>query len=500
MAKIDVTLCFDVEDYYHPPEVGSDTIIKELADLLTEEGVRGNFFFIAVRARLLKERGRADVIEALRPHAIGHHTLTGEHPCLPEYCADKDWWEGIAEARRYEAMGCQILRDTFSRDPCCISQHASYAAPHIFPVAREMGVPYVYGPPAAPPHYSLSWYCGALNLPFAAGVDNFLAYFEPGDQVYAHPLEFDKMMQRLERHLQTCLEHHQPYLTFFLCHPYHLRVVEYVDFFMHTNGVNVPPEDWSKRRRPQLRTAAQMELVWANMRRLVRYLAHHEAVNLVTVPEVQAKYGQQPAAIPRVDIFAAAQEVATPPLAGIIPESWAELEQLNIPTGRRFSPAEFAVALVESILAYQANGSLPASTARVEVLGPMENPITVPEIFEIDWDGFINLCAQFRDFVARYGHLPHDLGPRGARVGLGSFYRALGEAYCALTRSAPPATIHLHYFPRLPKEATGLGHVYQEIIDQPMMDPMLDTSRLVHYGRLQSWTLKPALANATGMS
>ncbi len=501
MAKIDVALCFDVEDYYHPPEVGSDTIIKECADALKAEGTRGNFFFIGVRARLLRERGRSDVFEALKSHAVGLHTVTGEHPCLPEYCAGKDWWDGVAAARDHEARGCQMIRDAFGYDPCCLSQHAAYAAPHVFPVAREMGLPYVYGPPAAAPLYNLSWYCGALNVPYAPMKNHPVAYFEPGDAVYSHPLVFERAMKRLKAAVEVCLEQRQPYMTVFLCHPYHLRVVEFVDFFMHTSGLNVPPAQWASRPKPRLRTAAQMELVWANMRTFVRYLARHDAVNIVTVPELQAKYGYQPAEISRVELFSAAQEVTARHFEGLLPEVWEETP-LRVPASLHFSPAEYVVALVESILHYQQGGSLPASTPRAEVLGPMENPITTPEIFEIDWEGFVSLCGQCREFVARHGHLPHDLGPRGARIGLGSFYRALAEVYSGITphagtlsgvtKSGAPATVPLHYFPRVPEEAVLLGHAYQDIIDQAMIDPALDTSRLVHYGRLQAWTLKPA--------
>jgi hypothetical protein len=493
MAKMDVMLCFDVEDYFHPPEVGSDAIIKECADALKAEGVRGNFFFIGVRARLLRQRGCADVFEALKYHEVGLHTITGEHPCLPEYCAGKDWWDGVAAARDHESRGCQMIRDAFGYDPCCLSQHAAYAAPHVFPVAREMGLPYVYGPPAAAPLYNLSWYCGALNLPYAPMKSRPVAYFEPGDASYSHPLVFERAMARLKAHVEACIEQRQPYMTIFLCHPYHLRVVDFVDFFMHTSGINVPPAEWASRPQPRLRTAAQMELVWVNMRILVRYLERHDAVNIVTVPEVQAKYGHQPVSISRVELFSAAQEVAGTHFDGLLPEIWEE-RPLQIPSSSRFSPAEYVVGLVESILHYRQTGGLPASTPRAEVLGPMENPITTPEIFDLDWESFVSLCGQFREFVDRHGHLPHNLGPKGARIGLGSFYRAVAETYGQITRSGAPATVHLHYFPRVPEEAVAIGHAYQDIIDQAMIDPALDTSRLVHYGRLQAWTLKPAFA------
>jgi hypothetical protein len=81
---LDVTLLFDVEDIFHPPEVGNDDIIKDLADALSAEGIAANFLFIGRRAELLAARGRRDVIDAVRRHDVGLHTLSGEHPTMPD--------------------------------------------------------------------------------------------------------------------------------------------------------------------------------------------------------------------------------------------------------------------------------------------------------------------------------------------------------------------------------------------------------------------------------
>ena len=41
--RLDVCLLSDVEDIFSPPELGNDDSIKEVATILTEEGVRANF-------------------------------------------------------------------------------------------------------------------------------------------------------------------------------------------------------------------------------------------------------------------------------------------------------------------------------------------------------------------------------------------------------------------------------------------------------------------------
>ena len=350
MNQLDVALYFDVEDYFHPPEMGSDDIIQQFAQALDAEDLRGNFLFIAVRAQLLNARGRRDVVESLAKHEIGLHTLTAEHPCLPEYTAGKDWDTAVALARAHEAKGWEILQEVFGRDPACISHHAQYVAPYTFPVAKEFGVPHVYGYPAAPPLYSLSWYAGALNIPSADPVrlgTEVLSYFEFGDENYSDEAGFERSLRALDRQIAACLANDQPYLTIFICHPYHLRYIEFIDYWQYINGKNIPQEEWGMRNGgPRRRSDAQMEVAWRNVRRLFRYIAQHDALNVLTLPEIQRKYGTQPATITRTDLLAAAQIVTRVPHAGLVASGWYKRAGEAVPQVHaygNYSAAELAV-------------------------------------------------------------------------------------------------------------------------------------------------------------
>ena len=106
---MDAALLFDVEDAFSPPDVGIDGSIKELAQILTEEGLRGNFLYIGDRALLLKQRGRHAVINSMAPHDVGLHTLSAQHPCGPEYVAGKGWAEELTEDLKQERQGVQIV-------------------------------------------------------------------------------------------------------------------------------------------------------------------------------------------------------------------------------------------------------------------------------------------------------------------------------------------------------------------------------------------------------
>ena len=68
-----ITLLFDVEDLVTSE---SDDVVKWLAKILTEEGVKGTFLVVAEKARLLGNRNRIDVLDALRTHDIGSHSNT----------------------------------------------------------------------------------------------------------------------------------------------------------------------------------------------------------------------------------------------------------------------------------------------------------------------------------------------------------------------------------------------------------------------------------------
>lgn len=500
-SQLDVALFFDVEDYFHPPESGSDDIIRLLAEMLDAEALRANFLFIAARARLLKERGRRDIINSLARHAIGVHTLTGEHPCLPEYTAGKDWDTAVAVTREYEARAWEIIRDVFGRAPTCLSQHAQYGAPYVFPVANEFGVPYVYGYPAAPPRFGLSWYANALNVPYVSPLSGLdaLPYFEIGDESYSDSAYFDAALARLQQRISACLTSNQPYLTIFVAHPYHLRYMEFNDYWQYVNGVNIPRELWGvKNGGPRRRTNAQMEVAWRNLRRLFQFIRRHEALNILTLPELQARYGRQPSHIPRSELLAAAQVATAIPSAGMVTPDWYARRGARAPHVAAYgdySAGELMVGWALSLGEYLRSGALPDQLERQAQLGPRDNPFLTPEVWQVTRRGFGNLVSAFCAWLERDSHLPHNLGEPGERVGLGTLYRAFAEAFLAVADTGElPETIPLLFYPRFPEIARELGYAYLDIADDEHIPPDLNHYNIIKDAKLQTWTLKPARA------
>lgn len=214
--RLDTALYLDVEDIFSPPELGNDDSIKELATVLTEEGLRANFLFIADRALVLKKRGRKDVIDSLGPHEVGLHTRSARHPEVPEYVAGKSWEDAVAECLKREREGSEIIRDVFGKPCVSLSTHNIFTAPHQHRVAAIRGMPLVYAIPAAPPRYNLSWYAGALGIPWGSptlGNKPILAHMEEPDEVYTDDKALDAHLLKVDRHIDSCLADEQPYFT-----------------------------------------------------------------------------------------------------------------------------------------------------------------------------------------------------------------------------------------------------------------------------------------------
>ena len=86
-AKTKVMFFFDTEDYTCDR---SNDAIRDIANLLSSEGVRGNFNIVGFLATRIVELGRFDVVEALKPHVIGTQTLYhSRHPNVAELGEDR---------------------------------------------------------------------------------------------------------------------------------------------------------------------------------------------------------------------------------------------------------------------------------------------------------------------------------------------------------------------------------------------------------------------------
>ena len=95
LPPVYVTLWFDTEDYILPQD---DDATKRLAEMLTRLGCGRTFKVVGEKARVLEQRGRTDVIAALKQHDIGYHSNThSQQPTIAVYLQNAGWDDGVAE-------------------------------------------------------------------------------------------------------------------------------------------------------------------------------------------------------------------------------------------------------------------------------------------------------------------------------------------------------------------------------------------------------------------
>jgi hypothetical protein len=166
----------------------------------------------------------------------------------------------------------------------------------------------------------------------------------------------------------------------------------------------------------------------------------------------------------------------------------------------RFTPAEICLGLAESLIAAADIGAIPERVPRHPLLGPLERAPLLPEQWSVNWTAFIELVRRFRSRSLEQGHLQHQLHEWGCQVGLGSFYRAMAEAFLSLIRGVVPETVSFRPFNRNPEEAHSLGYAYLDISEGRagnecagrLVRPDLETGALCAHARLQTWTMRPA--------
>ena len=112
-AATDVMLFFDTEDFTNDR---ANDAIRDIANILTEEGVVGQFDTVGYLAQRIRELGRQDVIDALKPHEIGSQTLYHSvHPDICEATDIKDARAAYAAAMAQERECVRLLKDVFGR-------------------------------------------------------------------------------------------------------------------------------------------------------------------------------------------------------------------------------------------------------------------------------------------------------------------------------------------------------------------------------------------------
>jgi len=242
-----VLFSFDVEDFIGPV---ADEALLRLARLLTAKGIRGSFCIVGEKARVLRERGRKDILQALESHEIGFHSRDHSiHPTIAVRCEELGWKKGLENLRENELPAMQWVRDLFRRDRLLAAvPPGSNCAPQAIWCYQQAAIPCYAAGYFGSEDGALYWYLGSLNVPYTLHTDQQCLQYEAEDV-------FERFSAQAGQQVAV------------LCiHPTFLVHQKFWDGTNFPAGTNRPREQWTP---APLRTAEEVERVFARLGRLI---------------------------------------------------------------------------------------------------------------------------------------------------------------------------------------------------------------------------------------
>lgn len=167
-------LSFDTEDLANRGPAHDS--IQRLAEILTEEGVKGCFNIVSSLIGILKEAGRQDVLDALRRHEISSHSRRHTwHPTPPEVAEQRSWNDAFAWSLEQQGAAIEEIKREFGLPDIAgyIPPGNSFAAPDIAAL-RVLGVRVYSGSMFKDTNGVGMWFGGMLNLEEKIGLDRLL--------------------------------------------------------------------------------------------------------------------------------------------------------------------------------------------------------------------------------------------------------------------------------------------------------------------------------------
>jgi hypothetical protein len=435
---------------------------------------------------VLENRGRRDVIAALKKHDIGYHSnLHSVHPTVSEYLAQCAFLDGVAEFVRREGGGAADVRRILGVDTLsCYGQPGASWAPQAIAALPELRI----APRAVPcyvdegSHIGLNgkpfWYVGAINV--FNMMPNFTrmelhspAAVEPGKR------EFTAIAGRLR-------SEEGGGLVSILYHPCEWVHQNFWDGENFKRGANPPREQWKP---PAQLTAKETDQAFERFGAYLDHMRLTAGVAFITASDLPLVYpdGVRSSGASKADLSEIAARNAGTNHEGA---------DFIVVDGKAFSLADQFEVLAGAVWQLIKSKELSFPLAVQGVLGP--DSVAPPSRANVNtsWPAFRDAARDVQDYLQVHRRVP-------PRVFIGA------DAVPPADFMAGLAGVVRHYFQAgtLPlSEGVTLG---QDVEVLPARRVAVDTPELfggwvihsagfrapkiLEVARLQAWTLKPAI-------
>ncbi len=479
---IDVFLSFDTEDPIHPE---ADDATLRLCRLLSDHGLRGCFFLVGEKARVLRERGRRDVLAALGEHEIDYHgNWWFEFPeCALAYGERLPWDEAVAYGTAIELPGLMDVAEICGQWPAAWVQHQNNVNAMMPHIMRRCGVDAWNGGFAGGSLngwlmdqvvVSRSGHAMSLQGSWGGHTQDPLVARTPAG-VMDPEAEFGAFCEQFDR----VAEAHGRVVP--VGHPTCWAMAEWWGWYEWNELCHYrAPQPYARGRqfrRVAQRNQADIEAHFAWTARVCAWLAGRSDVNVTTFGEYTARRrgaGQPWLTLAEVDELAAAVAAGPTDLAL---------------SGTTLSAADALGVLVHLFAHLQRQGRVPAAVPVQRLLGPVERPWPAQRV-ELPGYAWFQLAGPLYDYLVEQRRLPGvmrcgpDLGPAAATMMFAVAWRTWRET------GAWPERLTIEPPGDLPP-AAELPFFGEPRASSSHAQPGYQSAVIADLARWQSWSYRP---------
>lgn len=484
---IDVFLGFDVEDPIHPE---SDDAVLRLARDLADAGTPACFFLVGEKARVLRERGRRDVIAALAEHEIDYHGnywFEFPEPAMV-YGERLPWDQAVQRALEIELPGLHQVAEITGQLPAAWVQHQGNTSPQTAYALSLAGVPCWNGgfggggdPCWLMDHLVVSRAGHVLSLQGRVGEFQYDPIHserthtpcDPEEELAAFQRSFDALAEQNPTHI-NCLGHPTCWVTAEWWGWY-----EWGDLF-HQGHATVPYPRGRQWERITLRSPRDSEDHFRWTKRAAQWLASRSDVRVTTFGQVAREHAEPRGAwLTRAKLAAVAER-----LAGRL--DWVEAGETIL------SAADALYLLAYAVSFLFGNHRAPEEVQVMRVLGPVE-PVLRPEgALALKRQDILSAARETYHHILDRGRLPAAIKGHAAEMGPAELARALAVAWDHLEKQGSlPERIEVPKGPGLP-ECAAEAFFRQPRVNSTNASAGFRSERIPELVRLQSWSYRPA--------
>ena len=280
-AKTKAVFFFDTEDFIQPRSADA---IRDIANILSSEGVRGHFAMIGYLGKKLVDWRRVDVLDALKPHLVGTQTLYHSlHPNITESTDIEDYAKAREIAFEEECRGIGMLQAATGKEKMWCSvlpgNGNTIVAMYLY---ADLGIPFFGGGTGMYEDETKCgdiWYCNQRHLTYAYSLR--LESLIPN---YLPPRDVDKELDELAK---------QKVVTFYM-HP-HMAVCTQPWDLVFAGGNKYPFGEWPF---AEARNAADTAIFYERFRAFLRKLKADDRFEITDCERLYAEQKPRRAILP----------------------------------------------------------------------------------------------------------------------------------------------------------------------------------------------------------